>query len=139
MSRFANVLRKKGVGKGDRVAVYLPMVLELPITLLACARIGAIHSVVFAGFSSAALRQRVQDCTAKMLVTADEGVRGGRKVALKAAADTALFECPSVESCVVVRRGSGDVDMEPGRDTWWDVEVAAPEVRGPCPPEAMSA
>jgi acetyl-CoA synthetase len=139
VSRFANVLRKKGVNRGDRVAVYLPMVPELPITMLACARIGAIHSVVFAGFSATALRERIQDSTAKMLVTADQGVRGGRVVALKAAADEALFECPSIESCVVVRRGAGDVDMEPGRDTWWDTEVAAPEVRGPCTPEPMNA
>jgi acetyl-CoA synthetase len=139
VSRFGNVLKKKGIGKGDRVAIYLPMVPELPIAMLACARIGAIHSVVFGGFSASALRGRIQDCGAKMLVTADEGVRGGRKVALKAAADEALFECPSVESCVVVKRGSGDVDMEPGRDTWWHQEIAASEVRKPCPAEPMDS
>ena len=139
VSRFGNVLKKKGIGKGDRVAIYLPMVPELPIAMLACARIGAIHSVVFGGFSASALRGRIQDSGAKMLVTADEGVRGGRKVALKAAADEALFECPSIESCIVVKRGTGDVDMEPGRDTWWHQEVAAPEVRKPCPPEPMDS
>ncbi len=139
VSRFANVLRKKGVEKGDRVAVYLPMIPELPITMLACARIGAIHSVVFGGFSASALKGRIQDCGAKLLITADEGIRGGRKVPLKAAADEAMFECPSIEACVVVRRGAGDVDMEPGRDTWWHQEVTAPEVRRPNVPVPMNA
>ncbi|HEY3318301.1 MAG TPA: acetate--CoA ligase [Coriobacteriia bacterium] len=139
VNRFANVLKKKGIERGDRVAIYLPMVPELPIAMLACARIGAIHSVVFGGFSSSALRGRIQDCGARLLITADEGLRGGRKVALKAAADEALFECPTIEGCVVVRRGAGDVDMEPGRDTWWHQEVSAPEVRKPCGPEPMGA
>ncbi len=139
VSRFANVLKKKGIERGDRVAIYLPMIPELPIAMLACARIGAIHSVVFGGFSASALRERIQDCGAKLLITADEGIRGGRKVALKAAADEALFECPSVEACIVVKRGAGDVDMEPGRDTWWHQEISAPEVRKPCVPEAMEA
>ena len=137
VSRFANVLKKKGVGRGDRVAIYLPMIPELPMAMLACARIGAIHSVIFGGFSAAALRTRIQDCGAKLLITADEGLRGGRTVALKVAADEALFECPSVEACIVVRRGAGSVDMEPGRDTWWHQEISAPEVRKPCPPAAM--
>jgi acetyl-CoA synthetase len=139
VSRFANVLKKKGVERGDRVAVYLPMIPELPIAMLACARIGAIHSVVFGGFSASALRERIQDCGARLLITADEGIRGGRKVPLKAAADEALFECPSVEACVVVKRGAGDVDMEPGRDTWWHQEVSAPEVRKPCPAVPMGS
>ena len=139
VSKFANVLKKKGVQRGDRVAIYLPMIPELPIAMLACARIGAIHSVVFGGFSASALRERIQDCSARLLITADEGIRGGRKVPLKAAADEALFECPSIEACVVVRRGAGDVDMEPGRDTWWHQEVSAPEVRKPCEPEPMGS
>ncbi len=139
VARFGNVLRKKGIGKGDRVALYLPMVPELAIAMLACARIGAIHSVVFGGFSASALRGRIQDSGARLLVTADEGVRGGRKIALKVAADEALFECPTVESVVVVQRGSGSCDMEPGRDTWWHQEVSAPEVRKPCPIEPMDA
>ncbi len=128
--RFASVLRKKGIRKGDRVALYMPMIPELPMAMLACARIGAIHSVVFGGFSASALKGRIQDCGAKMLVTADEGLRGGRHVPLKTAADEALYECPSVQSCVVVQRGTGQVDMEPGRDTWWHQEMAAPEVKG---------
>ena len=139
VNRFANVLKKKGIERGDRVAIYLPMIPELAMAMLACTRIGAIHSVVFGGFSASALRERIQDCGAKLLITADEGIRGGRKVALKVAADEALFECPSVEACIVVKRGSGDVDMEPGRDTWWHQEITAPEVRKPCPPEAMGA
>ncbi len=137
--KFANVLHKKGVCKGDRVALYMPMIPELPIAMLACARIGAIHSVVFGGFSSSALKGRIQDCGAKLLITADEGIRGGRKVPLKVAADEALFECPSVEACIVVKRGAGDVDMEPGRDTWWHHEITAPEVRKPSPPEAVDS
>jgi acetyl-CoA synthetase len=131
--KAANMLLKKGVVKGDRVAIYMPMVPELAIAMLACARIGAIHSVIFGGFSSTALRERIQDCGAKLLITADEGIRGGRKVPLKVSADEALFECPSVEACVVVQRGSGDVDMEPGRDTWWAQEMSTPEVHRPCP------
>ncbi|MCL4078921.1 acetate--CoA ligase [Coriobacteriia bacterium Es71-Z0120] len=137
--RFANVLKKHGIKKGDRVAIYLPMIPELPIAMLACARIGAIHSVVFGGFSSAALRDRIQDCGAKMLITADEGIRGGRLTPLKAEADVALLECPSIESVIVVSRARTRVDMEPGRDFWYHEEVRAADVGRHCDIEWMDA
>ncbi len=137
--KFANVLKKHGVKKGDRVALYLPMIPELAIAMLACARIGAIHSVVFGGFSSAALRDRIQDCGAKMLVTADEGIRGGRVVPLKAEADAALNECPSIEACIVVSRARTRVDMEPGRDFWYHEEVRAEDISQHCDVEWVDA
>jgi len=137
--RFANVLKKHGIKKGDRVAIYLPMIPELPIVMLACARIGAIHSVVFGGFSAQALRDRIQDCEAKMLVTADEGIRGGRVVPLKAEADTALLECPMVESVIVVSRAQTRVDMEPGRDYWYHEEVRAADITQHCDIEWVDA
>jgi acetyl-CoA synthetase len=137
--RFANVLRKHGIKKGDRVAIYLPMVPELPIVMLACARIGAIHSVVFGGFSATSLRDRIQDCGAKMLITADEGIRGGRIVPLKAAADEALAECPTIDSCIVVSRAQAPVDMEPGRDYWYHEEVRADDIGKHCDIEWMDA
>ncbi len=137
--RFANVLKKHGIKKGDRVAIYMPMIPELPIVMLACARIGAIHSVVFGGFSAQALRDRIQDCGAKLLITADEGIRGGRIVPLKAEADTALLECPSIESVVVVSRAQTRVDMEPGRDFWYHEEVCADDVSQHCDIEWMDS
>jgi acetyl-CoA synthetase len=140
VNRFANVLKKKGVKKGDRVVIYLPMIPELAISMLACARIGAIHCIVFGGFSAKALMDRIQDAQASMMITADEGVRGGRFVPLKANADEALNECPSVKNAIIVRRaGTGKVNMEPGRDTWWDEEMAAADIANFCEPEQMDA
>jgi acetyl-CoA synthetase len=140
VNRFANVLKKKGVKKGDRVTIYLPMIPELSISMLACARIGAIHSVVFGGFSAKSLRDRIQDCQSTMVITADEGLRGGRFVPLKANADEALLECPTVKDMIVVRRaGTGKVNMEPKRDTWWDEEVSAKDIKNFCEPEKMDA
>jgi len=138
VNRFANVLKKKGVKRGDRVSLYLPMIPELAIAMLACARIGAIHSVVFGGFSSQALRDRIQDCEAKVLVVADNGMRGGRVVPLKKNSDAALEQCPSIQSVIVVNR-AGDTEMKEGRDTWWHEEMAANDISSYCEPEHMDA
>jgi acetyl-CoA synthetase len=123
--RLANALETLGVAKGDRVTIYLPMIPEAAVAMLACARIGAIHSVVFGGFSPDSLAGRIQDCASSVLITADEGLRGGRTVPLKANADKALASCPSVKSVVVVRRTGGAVAMSEGRDHWYDALVAA--------------
>jgi acetyl-CoA synthetase len=137
--RFGNVLRKMGVKKGDRVALYLPMVPELAIAMLACARIGATHSIVFAGFSALSLQSRIRDCEAKVLVTADAVIRAGRTIALKPNADEALAECPSVEQCVVVRRAGNDIEMTEGRDSWWHDQMNADDIKGECPCEPMES
>ncbi len=140
VNRFANVLRKKGIKKGDRVTIYLPMIPELPIAMLACARIGAIHNVVFGGFSAQSLRDRIQDSQSVMVITADEGLRGGRFVPMKANADEALLECPTVKEVIVVRRsGTSKVNMEPGCDSWWHEEMAAKDITNFCEPEVMDA
>jgi acetyl-CoA synthetase len=139
VNRFANVLRKHGVGKGERVSIYLPMIPELVVAMLACARIGAIHSIVFGGFSAQALRDRIQDCKAKIVITADKGVRGGRLVPLKDNADEAVLECPTVEKVIVVRRADGGIDMEPGRDMWWHEEMNAADIGNYCEPVQMDA
>lgn len=135
--RLANGLRSLGVRKGDRVTIYLPMVPEAAVAMLACARIGAIHSVVFAGFSAESLANRIQDCESKLLITADEGVRGGRRLPMKANVDEALKQCPSVATCVVLRRTGGIVDWIEGRDLWYDALVESQQAW--CEPEPMRA
>jgi len=127
--KFATVLKGHGVKKGDRVAIYLPMVPELPIAMLACARMGVIHSVVFGGYSAASLSNRMKDCGARMLITADGGFRGGRVIPLKREADEALTECPEVKTCIVVRRAGTSVQMKEGRDCWWDEEMSGVDLR----------
>ncbi|MCA0451555.1 MAG: acetate--CoA ligase, partial [Proteobacteria bacterium] len=136
-SRMANVLKKHGVKKGDRVAIYLPMIPEAAYAMLACARIGAVHSIVFGGFSPDSLVGRIQDCDSNFVITADEGLRGGRKVPLKANADAALKSCPSVKKMLVVKRTGGNVAWEAGRDIWWHDEAAS--VAADCPAAEISA
>ena len=140
VNRVALALKHLGIQKGDRVALYLPMVPELPIAMLACARIGAPHSVVFGGFSADALADRINDCQAKLLITADGGYRRGRVVPLKETADRALDRCPSVEKVLVVRRigESHQVTMQAGRDLWWH-EVLAGIREQYCPPESLDS
>jgi acetyl-CoA synthetase len=135
--RLANALKARGVRKGDRVCIYMPMIPEAAYAMLACSRIGAIHSVVFGGFSPEALKDRILDSDCQTLVTADEGIRGGRNIPLKANADTALAACPNVHTCLVVRRTGGDIDWHEGRDVWYHDAVAAAD--GDCAPESMDA
>ena len=137
VNRFANVLKKLGVGKGDRVAIYLPMIPELPISMLACARIGAVHSVVFGGFSAESLRDRIDDAKAKLVITADGGYRRGNIIPLKKFADEAVEGAESVENVVVVRRGDFPIHFEEGRDHWWHVLMDDAPLY--CEPEPMDA
>ncbi|KQR83053.1 acetate--CoA ligase [Sphingomonas sp. Leaf343] len=134
--RFANVLKANGATKGDRVTIYMPMIPEAAFAVLACARIGAVHSVVFGGFSADALAGRIQDCDSRIVVTADEGRRGGKRVALKACVDEAATRAPSLERVIVVRATGGDVTMG-DRDVWY--HEAAAQVSTDCPPEPMKA
>ncbi|MFA4934912.1 MAG: acetate--CoA ligase [Candidatus Methanoperedens sp.] len=133
--KFANVLKKKGIKKGDRVAIYLPMIPQLAIAMLACARIGAIHNVVFAGFSADSLRDRINDSTCKMVITADAGLRGGKLVPLKEGVDRALNN--TAATVIVYKHAGAKVNMKDGRDFWWHEEMAI--ASGKCEPEAMDA
>ncbi|WP_426143135.1 acetate--CoA ligase [Pseudomonas sp. DWP3-1-2] len=137
VARLANVLKSRGVKKGDRVCIYMPMIPEAAYAMLACARIGAVHSVVFGGFSPDALRDRILDADCRTVITADEGVRGGKYVALKQNVDKALKSCPQVDTVLVVQRTEGDVDWVQGRDIWY--HEALHGMSDDCPPEPMDA
>ncbi len=135
--RFANALKARGVNKGDRVTIYMPMVPEAAVAMLACARIGAIHSVVFGGFSPDALAGRIKDCGSTVIITADEGIRGGRSIPLKANTDKALAACPDCTTCFVVRRTGTDIAWQEERDVWYHEAVEAADAA--CPPTEMNA
>jgi acetyl-CoA synthetase len=135
--KFANVLKSLGVKRGDRVCMYLPMIPELPVAMLACARIGAIHSIVFGGFSAESLKDRIQDAEAKLLITSDGSFRHGRITPLKGNADSVLDDCPTIENVVVVKRTGVDIEWREGRDHWWDDLMA--DASPDCEPELMNA
>jgi acetyl-CoA synthetase len=135
--KFANVLKKLGVKTGDRVALYMPLVPELAIAMLACARIGATHTVIFGGFSADAVRDRVNDCQCKLVVTADGGFRRGTEVLLKEAVDRAVSQCPSVENVIVYQRTNSEIDMQIGRDHWWHELMGI--VDADCPAEELDS
>jgi acetyl-CoA synthetase len=135
--RMANVLKSLGAKRGDRITIYMPMIPETAYAMLACARIGAVHSVVFGGFSPDSLKGRIQDCDSNLVITADEGLRGAKKIPLKGNVDEALKSCPSVKKCLVVRRTGGKIEWTPGRDHWWHEE--SPKVSADCRPEEMGA
>ncbi|MGI6244822.1 MAG: acetate--CoA ligase [Pseudochelatococcus sp.] len=137
VAELANVLRNRGVEKGDRITIYLPMIPEAAFAMLACARLGAVHSLVFAGFSPDSLASRIEDCGSKFVITADEGLRGGRKVPLKANVDAALNRVSGVEHVLVVRRTGADIPMEPGRDVWY--HEAVEQVTTDCPAVEVNA
>ncbi len=136
--QFANALRALGVKKGDRVCIYMQMIPELPVAMLACTRIGAVHSIVFGAFSPDSLRDRIQDSACKLLITQDTGLRGAKNdIPMKTNADTAVAECPSIEHVVVVRRTGHEVPMQTGRDVWWHEQVATQPTT--CEPESLDA
>jgi acetyl-CoA synthetase len=135
--RFANVLKGRGLKKGDRAIIYMPMIPELPVAMLACARLGIIHSVVFGGFSAEALKARIQDLEASVVITADGGWRRGKEVKLKQTVDEALIEAPTVKDVIVYRRTGGQIEMQPGRDLWWhELDEGVGE---DCPAETLDA
>ena len=135
--KFANVLMAEGAKKGDRITIYMPMIPEAAIAMLACVRIGAVHSVVFGGFSPDALAGRIRDCDSNMVITSDEGVRGGRQIPLKANTDAALDNCPDCNKVIVVRRTGGEINWFAGRDVWY--HEAMDGASALCPPEEMNA
>ncbi|MDG2489506.1 MAG: acetate--CoA ligase [Alphaproteobacteria bacterium] len=135
--KFANVLKANGAKKGDRITIYMPMIPEATVAMLACVRIGAVHSVVFGGFSPDALAGRIQDCDSTMVITADEGVRGGRPIPLKANTDAALANCPDCKTAIVVQRTGGKIDWVDGRDVWY--HEAMDSASADCPAEEMNA
>jgi len=135
--KLANVMKSHGIQKGDRVTIYMPMIPEAAYAMLACARIGAVHSVVFGGFSPDSLAGRIQDCDSRFVVTADEGVRGGKKIPLKANTDEALTKCPDVQTVLVVKRTGGDIGWVEGRDVWYHLAMA--KASEDCPPTEMTA
>jgi acetyl-CoA synthetase len=139
VNKFANVLKKLGIKKGDRVSVYLPMIPELAITCLACARIGAVHAVVFGGFSADALKDRIQGSESTLLVCSDGYYRSGKVIKSKDNADEALKSCPNVKNVVVVKRANAEVKMEPGRDKWYHELMASPDISIKCEPEIMDS
>ncbi|MCG6939838.1 MAG: acetate--CoA ligase [Thiohalocapsa sp.] len=135
--KLANVMKARGVQKGDRVCIYMPMIPEAAVAMLACTRIGAVHSIVFGGFSPDSLRDRIQDSECRLIITSDESVRGGRHVPLKKNADQALAECPSIDTCIVVKRTGGDIAWTEGRDVWYHEAIGAAD--DVCEPEQMDA
>ncbi len=135
--RFANVLKAHGISQGDVVSIYMPMTPELAIAMLACARIGAVHSVIFAGFSAEAIADRNNDAKAKLQLTSDGSYRRGKVLPLKATIDEALQKSPTVEKCIVLRRANNDVNMQAGRDVWWHEELA--KVGDDCPAEKLDS
>jgi acetyl-CoA synthetase len=139
VNKMAAVLKAKGISKGDRVIIYMPMIVELPIAMLACARIGAVHSVVFAGFSSESLSNRILDCDAKMVITVDSGYRAGKAVPLKNLVDEALKSCPNVETVIVYDRAGLKPQLDPAREIWWHEAMADPDLPSHVPPEPMGA
>ena len=139
VNRFANVLKKHGVGRGDRVTLYMPMIPELAVAMLATVRLGAMHSVIFGGFSSSSIRDRVQDSDSSIVVTADGGYRSGKVINLKGNVDEALEECPSVKKVIVVKRVGMDVPFKEGRDYWYDEEMGAEDISPRCEPESMDS